>query len=451
MFKRYLNLAVRAMLVAILIAPNAGAIAQQMDAKLNMAVRSLDSIDMKLANIKVGDIAQYNRLSEQLSKAATLLQETESREHPDYITSIQKWQGLREAMVNTASQWQQAQTAQQDQQAQGAAAESTPQNAAQQTISNGIDANAILAKYQKQNRPSLPNYPNPSEVEEWAMQMRALQSSELEQDLALLKQAGVPLADANRVSRWISGEFQQQIQQDLVNKMQSFDSLATMASQLSEQILGIAADDEMRAYNFAHGENGRNNTQTIENGLVATANAMSLEGVFPKLANANRQQQLGLIAMAQQRLETMVVNSTETAKKLAKLPKKQKQKKTPFLKGISQELWYRGGVLASLDAKGSIWMNNTDVGDIESNGTIWIGNYDLGSIEPDGKIWLRGNHIGTLEENGNVWRNSRQVGSVEMNGKVWIDGNANGEIVPFEGEWKRAAVVYFFNDLFQEQ
>jgi hypothetical protein len=33
---------------------------------------------------------------------------------------------------------------------------------------------------------------------------------------------------------------------------------------------------------------------------------------------------------------------------------------------------------------------------------------------------------------------------------VWINGNSNGEIVPFDGEWKRAAVVYYFRDIFAE-
>lgn len=65
-------------------------------------------------------------------------------------------------------------------------------------------------------------------------------------------------------------------------------------------------------------------------------------------------------------------------------------------------------------------------------------------------MWFEGRHIGTLEENGRVWRNSSQVGSIDKNGKVWISSTETGVIVPFEGEWKRAAIIYFFTDLFKE-
>lgn len=280
--------------------------------------------------------------------------------------------------------------------------------------------------------------------------MQALQTTELQKDLALLKQPGVAVADANRVNRWISGDFQRQIQQQVTAAMQKFNGEALKAAQLAEQIRNIADNDKMRAYNFAHGENGQRNAQLIQNGLVATANAMSLEKVYPSLAEATRMEQLSLIAVAEQRLQQMSEDSQKTAAELAKLPKKQKAKKEVHLKGIAQKLWYRGRELASLDSKGSIWMNSTDAGDVESNGTIWVRGRDLGSIEPDGKVWFRGRHIGTLEDNGKVWRDSSHVGTVEMDGKVWIDGNANGEIVPFEGEWKRAAIVYYFRDIFNQ-
>ncbi len=445
------------------------AFAQQMDAKLNMAKRALTDIETKLTLLQSGDIPQYNTLSEQLSKAANLLQTTESKAHPDYISSIKKWSALREIMATKAQQWQ-SQTAQtaQTQETQTDTLTVSESQAATNNSSNrsnndnrdaiAVDPDKILAKYQRDNRPKLPRYPNPSEVGDWATRLRALQTTELQQDLAKLQQTNVSQADANRVERWINGSFQQQIQQDLDDAMQSFNNLANTAVQLSAQIQSISqsaatqgsTNSNMRGYNIAQGENGRVNTQTLQNGLVASANAMALEEVFPALALSTRQQQIGAIAIAQQQLDELTQQANVTAKQLAALPKKQKPKKSEFLKGIAQKVWYKGSELASLDSKGSIWMNNQDIGDITSNGTIWVRGNDLGSIETNGKVWFRGNHIGTLEDNGKVWRSGSQVGLVESDGKVWVDGNKNGEIVPFEGEWKRAAILYFFSDIFKE-
>lgn len=423
-------------------------LAQQMDAKLNMAKRSLETIETKVKNIKTGDVQEYNRLSEELTKTAELLQTTESKTHPDYIASIQRWSGLRQLMVNTAAQWQE--------QPSVAATSSSPSSVsstnsqASEGQTSDVDANAILAKYQSKNRPKLADYPNPSEVGEWAQKMLALQTTELTNDLAALKQAGVNPSDADRVSRWISGDFQRQIQQQVQTTLQGFNSLINEAVQLSSQIDGIDIKDKMRAYNFANDTNGLDNNQTLENGLVATANAQQLEEVFPKLADVNRLQKLTAIAMAQQKLDTMRSQSKETGAALAALPKKQKAKKENFIKGIEQELWLNGSIFAYLSKKGNVYMHSTDVGDVTSDGVIWVRGNDLGSIETNGKIWFRGRHIGTLEDNGKVWRNSSHIGTIEPNGKVWINGNSNGEIVPFEGEWKRAALVFYFSDIFAE-
>jgi hypothetical protein len=220
--------------------------------------------------------------------------------------------------------------------------------------------------------------------------------------------------------------------------------------QLSEQIANIDPNNKMKGYNFAKDANGRRNAQTLENGLIATANASALEAVYPSLALPERQQQLGAIAMAQQRLDDLRAQSGKIETELAKLPKKKKPKKEDFLKGISQRLWLNGREIASLDKKGSIWMNSRDVGDVTNNGTIWVRGMDLGSIETDGKVWFRGRHIGTLEENGKVWRNGSQVGTIDSEGKVWVNSSATGSIVPYEGEWKRAAIIYYFGDLFNE-
>ncbi|WP_395343960.1 hypothetical protein PN836_004615 [Ningiella sp. W23] len=429
---------------------------QQMDAQLNMAKRNIEQIQKSLATIRTGDVAQYNKLSKQLTKAADLLKATSSQAHPDFQIAVQNWSTLRSQMVSMSEQWQQAQananfqqnnsqgnSVNNNQTAMSASAQSNAQASGQV-----VNANAILAKYQRENRPKLSNYPNPSDVSNWARSMKALQSTELQADLRSLQDASVSAQDRQRVSNWIGGSFQDQITQDISNAMQHFNNLANTAAQTSQQIMGIDQSDKMRIYNFANGESGRRNMQRIDAGLVASANALALEESYPSLANPERQQQIALLATAQQTLQEYSEVAKEQAEVLANMPKKQKKKNEQFLKGISQTLWFKGSEFASLDSKGSIWMNSEDVGDIVNSGTIYVFSRDIGSIEPDGKVWFNGNHVGILEENGKVWRNGTHVGTVEPNGKVWIDGGQNGEIVPYDGEWKRAAVVYFFNDWF---
>lgn len=423
-------------------------LAEQMDAKLNMAKRSLATIETKLNNIKRGDVNEYNRLTKQLDKAAGLLKSTESKAHPDYYNSVQQYTALYQSMINMAQDWQSNQPSNSTSKVDSSVANN--QSITEQT-SAVVDANAILVKYQKEGRPTLGNYPNPSDVKQWAQKMRSLMSTELQQDLALLKQPNVAASDAERVSRWIGGEFQQQIQQDVRSRLQSFNSIADTAAQLASQINKIQPNDKMRVFNFANGENGQTNYSNLEKGLVASANAMAIEEVFPKIADPNRQAQVGVIALAQQNFSDMREQAKQTATELANMPKKQKPKKQSVgIKGIEQELWLNGRRLAHLDKKGSIWMNSSDVGDITGDGTIWVRSSDLGSIEADGKVWFRGRHIGTLEENGRVWRNSSHVGTIDSDGKVWISSSATGEIVPFNEEWKRAAIIYFFTDLFDE-
>lgn len=426
------------------------AFSQQMDAKLNMAKRSLTSIEAKLNSLQTGDVSQYNRLSKELTKAADLIKQSTSQSHPDYIKSVQQWTALQQRMADTAVQWQSATASNADSQPQrteqSQASSSQGTNAQSKTT---LNPDTILAKYQKQNRPRLSQYPTPSEVTEWGQKILALQTTELQKDVNTLQQPGVNKQNASRVIRWISGDLQSQIQQEVQARLSGFNSIANTASQLSEQIQGIDAAEKMRGYNFAKGENGRRNAQTLQNGLIALANAQAIEQVFPALANPNRLQQIAKVAIAQDKLESMRKQAEQTATELASLPIKTKVKSRVSLKEIEQELWYRGSVLAYISKKGNIYLNSRDVGDVTSNGKIWVGGNDLGSIEADGKIWFRGNHVGTLEENGKVWRNGSQVGLVEANGKVWVGGNSNGEIVPYNNEWKRAAIVYFFQDLFK--
>ncbi|MDT0595061.1 hypothetical protein [Glaciecola petra] len=425
------------LVLVFLVAAITVANAQQMDAKLNMAKRELMSIESKLKTIKTGDVSQYNRISEQLTKTSNLLQTTESKTHPDYVVSVQKWSSLRQNMVEIAQTWQTAQSEQTAQRQQA-------------TQKSKLDLDKILSKYQRENRPKLSQNPSPSEVTLWARKMKALQTDILQADLSILNKSDGSNADTQRVKAWISGNFQEQISQDINLLMQQFNSQIEMAVQLSRQLENINSTQKMKVYNFAYGENGQRNAATLQQGLLASANGKVLDDIFPNIKNPNRQDHLALIAFNQQNFEVYQEQAAQTHIELASVPKKKKPVREDFIKGIYQKLWYRGSELASIDRKGSIWMNNRDVGDVTANGRIWVGSNDLGSIEKDGKVWFRGRHIGTLEENGKVWRGGTQVGLVEPNGKVWVDGNSNGEIVPFEGEWKRAAIIYFFRDIFAE-
>lgn len=435
----------------LVILTNTSTYAANLDAHLNMAKRSLAEIEGSIAKIQPGDVSLYNNLSGKLTKAAELLKKTESKTHPDYVPTIQKWSALQQSMVNIAQQWQQAN---QSTPAITSSAESNSPNQSKKSNTppvnaNNVDVEAILAKYQRQNRPQISGNPSPEEAQQWSSAMRALQTTELQKDLTRLKKSGAAPADVQRVSKWISGNFQQQISQDIQNQLANNEGHVQTAMQLAQQIANIG-DNKMRAYNFANGENGERNSAVLANGLRASAVGQVYDHIFPNLANAQRQPNLVAIVMAQQSFETLQQQSVVTGAELAKLPKKQKKRKTHFLKGIEQEFWLRGSVFASIDKKGNVFIGSSEVGDIESNGKIWVRGNQLGSIETNGKVWFRGRHVGTLEENGKVWRNSRQVGLVETNGMVWIGGNSNGEITPYENEWKRAAILYYFRDFFNE-
>ncbi|MEM6985928.1 MAG: hypothetical protein AAF499_05250, partial [Pseudomonadota bacterium] len=67
---------------------------------------------------------------------------------------------------------------------------------------------------------------------------------------------------------------------------------------------------------------------------------------------------------------------------------------------------------------------------------------------PHGDVWFDANLVGSLEPNGEVWRDGNQVGLIDENGTAWVNGNPSGEIAPFDGNWRRAAIIYYFSDFF---
>ncbi|MBT3046439.1 MAG: hypothetical protein KME53_05740, partial [Candidatus Thiodiazotropha sp. (ex Clathrolucina costata)] len=154
------------------------------------------------------------------------------------------------------------------------------------------------------------------------------------------------------------------------------------------------------------------------------------------------------IESARARLDELAPVASEQAGIFANAAKKQRPVSKDFLAPIAQEFWLNGSVTAESEADGSIWIEANDVADITHNGEIWIESNERGSIEPNGDVWFDGNQVGSLEPNGEVWRGGNQVGLIEQNGTVWMDGSPAGEIVPFQGEWKRAAILYYFRDFF---
>ena len=427
------------------------AYAAPMDARLNMAKRLLIEIEQGIGAIKPGDVSRYNALSAKLTKTGDMLKQTESKSHPDYLPAIQQWGALQKAMVSTAQQWQSASESH-----AASPTRKTPKVASQratqvaQVSGDKVNPDQILERYQRSKRPKLAANATPEDARVWASALQKLRTTQLQQDLAALNSTGVSAADRDRVSRWISGTFQQQIAQDLRQALDQSQSAITMGLQLAQQIQGIPDDDKMRAYNFANGSNGANNAQTLENGMRSVMVARAIAEAAADLASSDYADELRLLANTQNRFETMREGAEATGEKLAKMPKKQAPKRTNFLAPIEQEFWLRGSVFASIDAKGNVWIGSDEVGDIEINGKIWVRGNRLGSIEPNGEVWFRGNSIGSLEDNGEVWRAGNQVGLIDNTGKVWIGGNANGEITPYQGEWKRAAILYYFSDLFAD-
>ena len=433
-----------------------------MDARLNMAIRLLNEIDNGLSTLRVGDVSTYNTLSKKLTKAADMLKNTESNQHPDFVPSTQRWNAIRQAMVDTAAQWQSQQQNNQtnNQNAKnstqsGAApttSQSTSQSQASSTAQYTVDTDAILARYHPDNLPRLADNPSNQQLEQWAASLAALQGEQLAADLETLDSGNANPQDADRVKRWISGNFQQQINTRIQQSVNQTSGSIRDAQQLAIMILDIAADDEMRIYNFANGDNGLANQQRLDAGMQASGQLTLLSKWFPGAVDSSLLQAAEAISAASQRFVQMRSEASQTEEKLAVMPKKQRPKRPDFLAPIEQEIWLNGRYIGSLSSKGTVYIESNDVGSITADGRIWVRGNDAGSIETNGEVWLRGNQLGSLEDNGEVWRQGTQIGLVEIDGDgaVWIGGSKDGKIEPYDGEWKRAAIVYFFRDVFKD-
>ena len=445
--------------------------AQTIDYDLNQATRTIRDVGNGLERLRPGDVATYNRLSAKLTKAGKHLENTQSSSHPDYAAAVQRWGELQALMAAIAQEWQAAQReAAAPQQAQPAAAgrqQAPPQAkpapapapaaqsvpAAAKTRVEPVDLDPLMNKYQRGNLPKFPDAATPDQARTWALHMKGLQTTTLQADLASIESAlssgAATQADADRVRRWISDMFQNNIKQTVQQQVQANEGIIAGMIYSADLINGVADGDMNGAYRFAGGDKLQNNAARLDNALRAGTVAAVFDEVFGT-SNPVRADQLGKIQAARARLDELAPLAAEQAEVFANAPKKKRPVTKDFLAPIAQEYWLNGSVMAESDDDGGIWINSNNVGDITHNGKIWVQANERGSIEPNGKVWFDGNHVGSLEPNGEIWRSGNQVGLIGQDGKVWINGSADGEIVPFQGEWKRAAVLYYFGEFFAE-
>jgi hypothetical protein len=315
-----------------------------------------------------------------------------------------------------------------------------------------VDADVILKRYQEPNLPRLAELPTPDAAATWAKQMQSLRSTELQKDLDTVA-AGrangtLNAADADRVSRWIGGLYQEQISRKIEQQIALTDGRIFDAMLAAKGVARITDSDRNAARNFANAVNGPANAKRLANGLRAVTVAMEFDRIFERSEPPDRTQQVQQLANAQQRLQELSVIAAEVevaAKTYAKAHPKTRSKPKEILPSLVQKYWMNGSIIAELDRKGGIWVNSNEVGHITNTGKIWVDSVERGSLEEDGGVWFDGNKVGELASDGRVWNyiSNTQPGSIDSNGKVW-SGTDSGEITGFAGEWKRAAIVYFF-------
>ncbi|MEW8561931.1 MAG: hypothetical protein AB2541_07490 [Candidatus Thiodiazotropha sp.] len=425
---------------------------QAMDADLNLATRTINEVSKGLERLRPGDVSNYNRLSGKLNKAAKYLESTKSKSLPEFAAAVKRWGELQSRMAEIATAWNAAQ-----QKAQAAA--SLPPPAARQAPAPAqampavepVDLDPLMTKYQRSALPRLAESATPEQARVWAEHMKALQTTQLQSDLATIDSAlasgTASQSDAERVRRWISEMFQDNIKRTVARQIQINEGIIDSMLYSSDLINDVKLDDKNGAYRFAGDDKLENNRMRLDNALRAGAVAAVFDEVFGG-GNPVRAGKLNRIESARARLDELAPVAAQQAMRLAHAPKKQRPVTKDFLAPIAQEFWLNGSVMAESEADGSIWIEANDVADITHNGRIWIDSNERGSVEPNGEVWFDGNQVGSLEPNGEVWRGGNQVGLIEQNGTVWIDGSPAGEIVPFQGEWKRAALLYYFRDFF---
>jgi len=464
--------------------------AETMDYDLNQASRLVKAVDGDLKRLREGDVAAYNRTSKKMEKAAKHLEATQSKSHAEYAPTIKHWGELQAQMADIATKWntavaqQQAQVAaqqqaaeaeQQRQQAQATAiaeqkAAATAQQKAKKVEQQRqqdqaaaakpqvemVDLDPLMEKYQRQNLPKLNDDATASQAKVWAQQMLALQTTHMQADLKTIDEAlqtgAASKNDADRVRYWISDSFQGTIKREVQDQMAKQRGMVKGIKHSVDLIHSIEDGDANGAYRVAGPIHGPNNKLLLENAIRSgevVANYAEVYGEQSNTENAEIAALVTQIKSARNRIDELEPLAKKQEKAFANAPKKEHSKNKEFLPALAQKFWLNGSVIAETEKDGSVWIDSNDVGDITHNGEIWIDANHRGSIEPNGDVWFDGNQVGNLEENGKVWRDSNQVGLIDKEGTVWVNGNPAGEIEPFNGEWKRAAILYYFSDFYQ--
>lgn len=441
--------------------------AQTIDYDLNQATRSIKDVSDGLDRLRPGDVSNYNRLSGKLTKAAGHLESTQSKDHPDFAAAVQRWGELQARMATIAQEWQAAAAAQQAAAPPPPAPAQPQQQAAPQPAAapapagaaappkpqvEAVNLDPLMDKYQRNNLPELSESATAEEARSWAMHMKSLQTTTLEADLATIESAlssgAASESDATRVRNWISNMFQDNIQRTVQQEVLSNEGTIKSMVYSADLINGVAEGDQNGAYRFAAEDKYENNASRLDNALRAGAVAEVFDEVLGT-SSPERAAILDNLRAARSKLDTLRPLAEKQAAAFASAPRKEAAVAEDFLAPVAQEFWLNGSIMAESDDEGGIWVSGDNVGDITHNGQIWVQANDRGSIEPNGDVWFDGNEVGSLETNGEVWRDGNQVGLIDKDGKVWINGSADGEIVPFQDEWRRAAILYYFGDLFR--
>ena len=216
----------------------------------------------------------------------------------------------------------------------------------------------------------------------------------------------------------------------------------------AEMINAVEPDDMNGAYRFAREDRYENNKKSLEDAIQAGQVVIVFNDIFGP-SDRDLTEAVKQIKAAQRKLVELKPAADEQAIVLANAEPAARHKNKDFLAPIAQEFWFEGNMIAESDTDGSIWIDGNQAGYITHNGEIWIESNDMGSIEPDGEVWFEGNKVGSLEPNGKVWRGGTQVGLIDKEGTAWINGNPTGTIEPFQGEWRRAAIIYYFSDFYR--
>ncbi|MCP4334162.1 MAG: hypothetical protein GY785_16010, partial [Gammaproteobacteria bacterium] len=245
--------------------------AQTIDYDLNQATRTIKDVGNGLERLRPGDVATYNRLSAKLTKAGKHLESTQSNSHPDYAAAVQRWGELQAQMAAIAQEWQAAQqqaAAAAQQQAQPTTA-AQPAPTAPEAKVEPVNLDPLMTKYQRANLPEFPDAATPDQARTWALHMKRLQTTTLQADLASIESAlssgAATPADADRVRRWISDTFQDNIKQTVQQQTQANDGIIRSMNYSADLIDGVADGDMNGAYRFAGGDNFQNNATRLDN------------------------------------------------------------------------------------------------------------------------------------------------------------------------------------------